>query len=271
MNHRLLAIDLDGTLLVGDQVPKPHLAALRAALDHGFKVVIATARWCQMAEAIQRNIGNSDLIIACNGAQVFDPIARKDLVDLRLPSDFANELGEIMLEADGFACATLSSESLVVRRKGWEHKTLPSTLRSVSAWPDFTFEAPRIFTAQGSNLVDQVKALIAQRTNDDILVLESLGPTGQVVLTITARAANKGAGLRSVCEALNIGVAETIAFGDSEGDLDLFAAAGMAVAMGQASEAVKSAADYVSDSNTDFGIATFLSRYFEGEFSDHDL
>jgi hydroxymethylpyrimidine pyrophosphatase-like HAD family hydrolase len=41
--------------------------------------------------------------------------------------------------------------------------------------------------------------------------------------------------------------------------------------MGQASEAVKSASDYVSDSNTDFGIATFLSRYFEGEFSDHGL
>ena len=73
MNHRLLAIDLDGTLLVGDQVPKPHLAALRAALDHGFKVVIATARWCQMAEAIQRNIGNSDLIMRAMALRYLTP------------------------------------------------------------------------------------------------------------------------------------------------------------------------------------------------------
>jgi len=45
MNYKALAIDLDGTLLTGDDLPAENIRAVRAARDRGMRIIIATARW----------------------------------------------------------------------------------------------------------------------------------------------------------------------------------------------------------------------------------
>jgi len=52
MGFRAFAIDLDGTLLVGENVPEENVRALREAHAAGFKVILATARWVQMAQRV---------------------------------------------------------------------------------------------------------------------------------------------------------------------------------------------------------------------------
>jgi len=72
----------------------------------------------------------------------------------------------------------------------------------------------------------------------------------------------KATGLETVCRQMGISLAETIAFGDDRNDLEMFHAAGIGVAMGEAIDAVKSAADYVTDFSRNLGVVKGL-RHFQ--------
>jgi hydroxymethylpyrimidine pyrophosphatase-like HAD family hydrolase len=220
-----------------------------------------------MAESIQEEIGCSDLIIACNGAQLFDPKTGLDLIDDRLPSAFSEALADALRGLSGFASATLQNETLIYSNQAPPRVEYPDGLRAVDVLPSFKNEAPRIMTVQGDEMVAAARALLADPVHQSILALDSIGPGSKIVMTFTAPTANKGRCLQQACAALNETTESVIAFGDSEGDLDLFAAAGLSVAMGQASESVRAAADWVTDANTAHGIKTFLDRYFKGEIS----
>jgi hydroxymethylpyrimidine pyrophosphatase-like HAD family hydrolase len=64
MTFRAFAIDLDGTLLVGEHVPQENIQALRTAHAAGFQIIIATARWVQMAQRVEAEIGIKGPVIA---------------------------------------------------------------------------------------------------------------------------------------------------------------------------------------------------------------
>ena len=66
---------------------------------------------------------------------------------------------------------------------------------------------------------------------------------------------NKGRALTQICRILSVDPARTMAFGDSENDIPMLQAAGFGVAMGNAAESVKTAADFITASNNDDGIA----------------
>ena len=70
MQYKALAIDLDGTLLVGDTVPEANIRAVRAARDRGLKIIIATARWSQMARRVARTLG-------IDGSETFDVVGER--------------------------------------------------------------------------------------------------------------------------------------------------------------------------------------------------
>jgi len=266
LKHQALAIDLDGTLLDGRLIPTAHRDAVRLAIKKGFKVIIATARWRHMAEEIQRELGCSDLIIACNGAQLYDPVSGEDLVDHRLSADLSNRFAQVVRAMPGFASATTDHETLIQIAPTTDTAEWSHPLRAVEQFPDFQKEAPRILTVQGDQMVQSVMTAFATEPSDRLLMLESKGPSGETVLTLTAGSASKGNCLEVACSALNLGCDSVIAFGDSDGDLDLFKAAGLSVAMGQARESVRKAADIVTGANYENGIATFLNAYFDGHF-----
>lgn len=74
------------------------------------------------------------------------------------------------------------------------------------------------------------------------------------VVEMVPKGFHKGTGIQKVCEILNIGLADTFAFGDSVNDLGMFAAAGVSVAMGNGSDEAKKAASYVTSPLLEDGI-----------------
>ena len=94
-------------------------------------------------------------------------------------------------------------------------------------------------------------------------IFDSIGPTGRIIITITAKAATKGAALQAACNHLGIDRSETVAFGDAENDLEMFRAAGAAVAMGQADDATKAAATFVTKPNTEAGVGYAIDRLLQ--------
>ena len=113
MAYRAFAIDLDGTLLVGEHVPEENITALRKAHAAGFQIIIATARWVQMAQRVEAEIGISGPVIACSGAQVHDPVSGRDVFDERLPADFVVNCYALCDEERCIATVTVSDRVLL--------------------------------------------------------------------------------------------------------------------------------------------------------------
>ena len=252
---RALALDLDGTLLVGEHLPTGNLDALRAARLAGLNIIVATARWKEAALGIAQQAGVDDPVIACSGAQVHDPVSGVDLFDQRLPPDFVRELLAI---CNAERCiATLTHDELVrIKLEGRpDPKLLRPEMCAVSQLVLDKADLPRVAAVQGSRANTRIRAELEPRFRDRVNIFDSIGPTGKIILTLTAKQATKGAALKAACAHLHLPTEAVVAFGDAENDLSMFATAGAAVAMGQASDAVKDAADFVSKPHDAGGVA----------------
>ncbi len=260
MKYKALAIDLDGTLLIGESLPPAHRIAVSRADKAGIKVIIATARWRQMAERIAAEIGITAPVIACSGAQVYLPEEDKDIFDHRLPLEFVKELYPMCDAGRCIVTVTTDVDTLLKLEGEPDPAQIPQELKWVQKLVGTESVLPRIATIQGSSVIARIKSELKDRFTDSVNIYDSIGPTGKLILTITARAANKGHALLSTCEHLNIAPAEVIAFGDAENDISMFEVAGASVAMGQAEERIKTAATMITSANTEDGVAKVIDK-----------
>lgn len=262
MTFKALAIDLDGTLLIGESLPEVHRDAVRRASDAGMEIIIATARWRQMAQRIAAEIGIEKPIIACSGAQLHVPDAG-DVFDHRLPDDFVAALYDLCNRERCIATITLDDDVVLKLEGKPDPALIPAEMGWVPALDANDHGRPRIAAIQGTGVVQIIKHELAPQFADAINVFDSIGPNGKLVITITARAASKGEALKAGCDHLGIDPAEVIAFGDAENDIEMFKVAGASVAMGNALGPIKSAATLVTGANTEGGVATVINRLLD--------
>ena len=246
MSYRAYAIDLDGTLLAGESVPQKNIDALKAAAAQGVTIIIATARWKEKALEVQELLGISNTLIACSGAQVYDPKTGEDVFSARLPEGFTRELFAICNEERCIATIT-GGDAVQVKLEG---EPVASMMGPEMSWVS-TLEVdpedlPRIGAIQGSAAVARIKDELQAKYLSSVNIFDSIGPTGRIIITITAKVAEKGTALAAACAYLEIEPSQVVAFGDAENDLAMFRYAGAAVAMGQADDEVKAAATFVS-------------------------
>ena len=264
MKYKALAIDLDGTLLHSDEQVTPRsLDALRAAQAAGLRIIIATARWYQMAERIAGEIGARDPIIACAGAQVRRPADKHDLLDLRIPEEFAKRLYHIVDSRRCIASIALDDAVLVKMDGNPAAYNFPAELIVVGKLSGAAHVAPRIALIQGSEATAHVIEHLGEQWKDRVRFVESFSSRRKSMLTLTAAGADKGAALSVACADMGISSAEVVAFGDAEADIEMFRVAGASVAMGQASDHVKSFATAVTLTNDEDGVAHALERLLE--------
>ncbi len=260
---KALAIDLDGTLLVGEDLSPENRDAVKRASDEGLQIVIATARWRHMALRIAEQIGITSPIIACSGAEVYLPDQGKDIFDHRLPDEFTQEL--YALCNINRCIATITVEDQVLLKLDGEPD--PSLLSKEMSWtPQLDAKEhrqPRIAAIQGTGLVNEIKTNLLPRWHDHINLYDSIGPSGKLVITITAKAANKGEALRAACAHLDIDPSEVISFGDAENDIEMFKITGASVAMGQAESFIKAAASHTTADNTEHGVALAIHKLLD--------
>jgi hydroxymethylpyrimidine pyrophosphatase-like HAD family hydrolase len=250
-----LAIDLDGTLLVGEDLPPANIAAVRAARDAGLKIIIATARWHQMALRVAQQLGIEGPVIACSGAQVHDPTTGEDVFDQRLPEDFVAELYALCDSERCIATVTVSDEVLLKLDGEPDPALMPEEMRWVRALTGASAALPRVAAIQGSRVNARIREELQPKYAERVHFLDSVGPSGKIVLALTAITASKGDALEAACRHLDLDPSRVVAFGDSDNDLEMFKVAGASVAMGQADADVKAAATSVSTPHDDDGVA----------------
>ena len=259
MGYAALALDLDGTLLVGEDLPVENARALRDARDAGYRILIATARWRRMALRIAEQVGVADPVIACSGAEVYDPATREDVFDERLPADFASELFALCDAHRCIATVTFSERVLVKLDGGPDTLNLPD-LEWTPALTGAEHSLPRVAAIQGTRVIRVIRSELQPKYADRVHIADSIGPNGKIILTVTGANASKGHALRAACAHMRVAPEQVVAFGDAENDIEMFEAAGASVAMGQADDATKRAATFVSTPNTEAGVARAVER-----------
>ena len=276
MKPKLILTDLDGTLLRDDKSLSPaNRAALVRAAAQGAEVVVATGRFFGGIPRELLELPFLRYFILMNGAKVYDrredrvlyrseiPLAQAERVmDLLEPLDctvdcYQNDVG--WMERRYFDHLDYYVTDPVSRAMVRSHRRPVDDLRAqVRAGGDTVQKMQAYFPHL--ELRPRVMALL-RREEPGVVQSVSL-PTN---LELNAAGATKGAALAALCRALGVDPLDTAAFGDGTNDVSMLAAAGVGVAMANGAPETRQAADLVTVSNQEDGVALVLDRWFAAE------
>ncbi|MEP7214607.1 MAG: HAD family hydrolase [Anaerolineaceae bacterium] len=261
MTYRMLALDLDGTLLNGEgKVGARDAAALTALAGRGVIIAPATARWYQAAVRPFERLGLHTAAIASAGADV-RLHGGEVVAETPLPPTFAHFIGDLCDRAGWTATLT------VPERAYSRADHLPPWAANAPEWL-----AP-VTHLRDAALTPLLSVLIESPADDSFLAelnawrdrltfSNALSFAGSLLLTMTAKDVDKGSALRALCAATGIDAVDVVAIGDSAVDVPMFEVAGCAVAMGNATPEAKVAAAMVVASVEDGGVSEAIERLF---------
>ncbi|MFE6771725.1 HAD family hydrolase [Streptomyces griseus] len=261
--YALIATDLDGTLLrPDDTVSARSRAALARAAASGARHLIVTGRPVPGIRALLADLAYTGLVVCGQGTQLYEAGSGRLLRSATLDREAADTaLGKIEAEVGAVFAA--------VDQDGVDGVTL---IEAGYRMPNPTLPARRVGSRDALWAQPVIKVLVRHpELGDDELTAAARAAVGELATVTMAgpgtvelapRGVDKGTGLALAAELLEIGAERTIAFGDMPNDLPMFAGSGHRVAMGNAHPELRAAADEVTLSNAEDGVAVVLERLF---------
>ncbi|MDQ0787987.1 HAD family hydrolase [Streptomyces sp. B3I8] len=258
--YRLIATDLDGTLLRSDDtVSERTRDALAAATSAGAAHLVVTGRAVPWTRHILDELGYDGLAVCGQGAQVYDAGAHRLLTSVTLDRQLA-----------GVALAKIEAEVgplyLAASRDGLDGEVLTGpgyALKGRLPAVPFT-DAGDLWAAPLNKIYIQHPTL----SDDELAEAATRAASGFVTVTMAGAGIvellplglSKATGLSLAARRLGVKPAETIAFGDMPNDLPMFAWSARGVAMANGHAELRAVADEVTASNDEDGIAVVLER-----------
>lgn len=257
---RVIATDLDGTLLRTDGTVSPYsTAVLTEAQNLGLDIVFATARPKVAAIKVAERIAPNSTIICSNGAVVYDQESGHTPRTLVMRIDTVRQI--VRYVRNSFPKAVMAVDCTPPREID------PS--RTID--PDWPSEWGSVAAGRSLWRMDEslpppssvlcLLVLDAWRTSHEVPQIwrASITSSEDGLIEFSAPSANKLSALRWVCERRDISLNSVVAFGDMPNDVDVLKASGMGVAVANAHERVAAAANFITDSNNEDGVARFVA------------
>ncbi len=263
--YRAVATDLDGTLLRSDKtVSERTRGAVLGVEAAGLRVVIATGRPPRWIAPVVEALGERGLVVCANGAAVYDPATHELVERTELEADVAGSITDDLLAAypdavvgveQGFRFAIDESiETSGAELLGsWRLDGLRvGPIRSFLDQPVLKLIV-RLDPSSPPGTADDVQAIVGDRA----LVTHSMS---EWFLELSHPSVHKAATVERLLVEGGVGPDEVVAFGDMPNDLELIRWAGLGVAVANADPRLIDAADEVTASNDDDGVALVLER-----------
>lgn len=260
---RLVAIDLDGTLLNdAKQISERNLRAIRDTIAAGVKVVIASARPPRSVRGFYRSLSLDTLQINYNGALVWDEPNRAVIAHRPILPELTRRM--IDLARSQHADVLVSCEIL----DRWCTDRIDPAYNTETAKlfpPDLIAPLEEFCGQPISKLllmgdppsVAKIKTSLEQACGVEVAIVQ----TEADLLQITVCGVSKAAALADVANHYGVAAANILAIGDATNDLAMIEMVGVGVAVGNAHPVVRETADWVSATNNDDGVAEALQRF----------
>ena len=272
MDIKLILLDLDGTLLTSEkQISPANYDALERCAAAGVHIVPSTGRIYSGMPQVVRDLPFMRYVVAVNGAQVYDVKEDKVLCREEIELDAAfrvyDELDKLPVIYDCYMGGSGYDDAAMYERID-EFISDPHVNAMVKGTRKPVPDLRAFLREQGCPLQKiQMFFKNMERRAKELERLPKLFPDLAVTSSIAnniefnAKNANKGEALRFLCRHLGLDVSESMSFGDSSNDLSMIVAAGVGVAMANADRALLDAADYVTDTNDNDGVAKAIARF----------
>ncbi len=265
----LIATDVDGTLLDADEnVTARTRAAVRAAVESGAQFVLATGRPPRWVHPVVDALGFAPMAVCANGAVIYDPSVDRIVSATTLSTDALGELAEIatrVIPGAGLAVERVGRSAhdaatpQFVSSPGYEHAWLNPDNTEVSVEDLLSAPAIKLLIRKSGALSSDMAAELVKHVGMQGDITYS---TNNGLIEVVPLGISKATGVGEVARPHDITAEEVVAFGDMPNDVPMLAWAGLGVAMGNAHPEAVAAADEVTATNADDGVARVLERWW---------
>ncbi len=273
MQYRLLALDVDGTLVDPEGQLRPAvIQAVAAAQASGLQVILCTGRRFRTALPVAQALNLTDPMIVHNGALIKDPDSGQSLYQCYLPSEvyhqaraLLSQISPPMLYIDAFHDGVDIITADAVQAHPFQQAYIQDTQPHCQLVPDIS--APPLQGIVMMSIMAEEDRLHGFRGE----VQTALGAQAHVnvlankryqgsILEIINASVSKWRTLAQFASQQGITADQIVAIGDDANDLDMIRHAGLGIAMGNAIDSVKAVADHITLSNAEEGLAHALEK-----------
>ncbi len=260
---KLIAVDVDGTLLNSQhELTERTIQALRRAATQGVRVVVATGRPRFTVLDVLGRLGLAAPGVFLQGLALYDADGT-----LRYEQVMDHEVARQVIEfaeAGGYSLIVYNSNNALVRTRTRHMEAMTvayddlfiETGESLRSLPG-KVPISKVIFVDAPDRIETIRAHLSLRLNGTAKLVRSQ-PTLLEALPLNA---SKGAGLERLLSELGVSPDEVLAIGDAENDIEMLQLVGVGVAMGNAPQAVKDVADFVTADNDSDGVAEAVERF----------
>lgn len=274
--YRLLALDIDGTLLDGRRkISGATVDAVHYAAGRGVRVTVCTGRSLPSAEEAVGHLPLNAPYVLNNGAMIYDVPARRARYQRNLPNNVALDAVRVfrgigfhpivygpLPEVQYFYYDSFDPDNQAFIDYAAQNADRVHRVDDVCAF--LRQDIACITVAERSERVKFREAHIKAQLPDAEVVFE-ISPWDPCyhVITVMPSGVSKGDGLRRLARLLGIGLSEVMAVGDNLNDLEMLDVVGLGVAMGNGPPEIRARADHVTASVDDEGVARAIERFID--------
>ena len=270
MAIKLIAIDMDGTLLLPDHTISPAVKnAIAAAREKGVNVVLTTGRPYAGVHSYLKELHMNqpgDYCITYNGALVQKAADGSTVAQTALSYDDYRFLEKLSRDV-GSHFHALDRNTLYTANRDISYYTVHESY--VATIPLVFCEAEnmdpatqflKVMMIDEPAVLDKAISRIPAEVKEKYTVLKS----APYFLEILDKRVNKGEGVKTLTEKLGIARENVMTLGDQENDIAMLEFAGIGVAMGNALDSVKAVSQFVTKTNTEDGVAFAVNKFVLG-------
>lgn len=264
--YKLIAIDLDGTLLNSDKQISPRtLNALQTAKQQGVHVLLASGRPLNGMQPYLEQLGlvtEHDYVVHSNGCFVTNAGTGEVIHQHLISGRDAKKVAKLA-EQLGLYCHAFSTELGLITPEHNPYTDMEAKLNHL-AITEYDFEQLsddhpiiKVMMIADPEILTQKIPLVPSELKNDYTMVQSSPYFFEFINPLTS----KGRGVEVVASLLNITQSEVICFGDAENDHHMIEWSGLGVAMDNAMPQTKALADTITDSNNSDGVAKGVEKY----------
>ena len=253
MSYKLIAIDMDGTLITSDKkITERSIRAMQEAEAAGAYVVLASGRMAANVKVLSKDLGLHSPAICGGGSQVVDADFNI-LHTCYIQPEVAKQVLDVCRE-EGLYVQIFDDGNYIFQK----HTPSSDVYHEISGLNPV--EDPHLFEREH---IETPKILIIEPAErlKEVQPMLNIGRSRPTFLELNNPEGNKGVALKILSEKLGLKQSELIAIGDNQIDASMIEYAGLGVAVGNALDEIKEIADYISADNDHEGVTEVIEKF----------